>query len=185
MRRRESLSQSIRRRFAFDGTGSRCRTLSSRAASTRAMRRPSRSLRRPILRLRGAQFAELVFHESNGAAPDAHMVVAVKGTRVRTRRRRHLHPGTCTFQIDSLTTNFVGVGCATYCGLAWVNRFTPDPHGLSDHDHVDLDDLRQRVPAGTRLAITSTSTSIRTPIPIRPTAPRWQARTRATRCPRR
>jgi hypothetical protein len=35
--------------------------------------------------------------------------------------------GTCSFQIDSLTTDFVGVGCSTYCGLIWVNRFTPDP----------------------------------------------------------
>lgn len=77
--------------------------------------------------LSGAEFAELVFHESNGAAPDAHMVVAVKGTSGGNGVGVVCYQGACSFQIDALTTNFVGIGCVTYCGLAWVNRFTPDP----------------------------------------------------------
>lgn len=77
--------------------------------------------------LSGAQFAELVFHEANGAAPDAHMYVAVKGTQSGEGTGVVCVQGTCSFQIDTLATNFVGAGCSTYCGLIWVNRFTPDP----------------------------------------------------------
>ena len=33
----------------------------------------------------------------------------------------------CAFQVDVLTSNFSGIGCDSYCGMLWVNRFTPDP----------------------------------------------------------
>ena len=77
--------------------------------------------------LAGAQFAELVFHEANGAAPDAHMYVSVKGSAGGDGVGVFCQDGNCTFQIDTLSTTFVGAGCATYCGLIWLNRFTPDP----------------------------------------------------------
>jgi len=80
--------------------------------------------------LSGAQFAEVVFHEANGAAPDAHMYVAVKGTSGGGGGGGEgvvCDGGNCTFQVDELAANFSGIGCATYCGLVWLNRFTPDP----------------------------------------------------------
>ena len=77
--------------------------------------------------LRGAQFAEIVFHEANGVAPDAHMYVAVKGSAGGDGFGVSCVEGNCAFQIDALSTTFVGAGCATYCGLIWLDRFTPDP----------------------------------------------------------
>ncbi len=77
--------------------------------------------------LSGAQFANLVFHEANGAAPDAHMYVAVKGTSGGDGVGVFCQNGACSFQIDTLSTTFIGAGCVTYCGLLWLNRFTPDP----------------------------------------------------------
>jgi subtilisin family serine protease len=77
--------------------------------------------------LAGPQFADVVFHEANGAAPDAHMSVAVKGTAGGDGVGVVCRNGECTFQIDALTTSFVAAGCTTYCGILWINRFTPDP----------------------------------------------------------
>ncbi|HEV7489663.1 MAG TPA: S8 family serine peptidase [Rhodanobacteraceae bacterium] len=112
--------------FAFGGTGAAADTVfrsgfdtsDTATVAVTATTDPS---------LSGAQFAELVFHEANGAAPDAHMYVAVKGTSGGQGFGVVCFQGTCTLQVDSLTTNFVGVGCPTYCGLVWLNRFTPDP----------------------------------------------------------
>jgi hypothetical protein len=75
----------------------------------------------------GAQFAKLVFHEANGAAPDAHMYVAVKGSAGGDSVGVTCYQGSCAFQIDAMGSSFVAAGCATYCGLIWLNRFTPDP----------------------------------------------------------
>ncbi len=77
--------------------------------------------------LAGAQFAELVFHESNGAAPDAHMHVAVKGTSGGDGIGVVCYQGACTFQVDAFVTTFNGIGCVEYCALVWLNRYTPDP----------------------------------------------------------
>ena len=35
--------------------------------------------------------------------------------------------GVCTFQVDELATSFTGLGCGSWCGMIWLNRFTPDP----------------------------------------------------------
>ena len=113
--------------FTFDGTGAAADTVftdgfDARLAQTitvTATTDPS---------LLGAQFAELVFHEANGAAPDAHMSVAVKGTSAGGGAFGvTCDGGDCTFQIDALATNFSGIGCQAYCGILWLNRFTPDP----------------------------------------------------------
>ncbi len=112
--------------FAFDGTGESADTIfrgsfdagDAQAIAVSATTDPE---------LAGAQFAELVFHEANGAAPDAHMYVAVKGTAGGDGVGVVCRNGDCTFQIDALSTNFVAAGCASYCGIFWMNRFTPDP----------------------------------------------------------
>jgi hypothetical protein len=75
----------------------------------------------------GAAFGELVFHEANGAAPDAHMPIAVKGTAGGDGVGVSCYQGACTFRVDSLVTTFNGIGCVDYCGLVWLNRYTPDP----------------------------------------------------------
>ena len=77
--------------------------------------------------LRGPQFGELVFHEANGLAPDVHMSIAVKGIAGDGAVGVSCSGGDCAFQIDRLTSNYSGAGCDTYCGLLWLNRFTPDP----------------------------------------------------------
>ncbi|HJU39174.1 MAG TPA: S8 family serine peptidase, partial [Tahibacter sp.] len=77
----------------------------------------------------GASFATIAFHEANGAAPDAHMPVAVQGsTEDEGVGGVACNGGACSFQIDRLDVNFTGIGCAeSYCGIVWLNRFTPDP----------------------------------------------------------
>lgn len=77
--------------------------------------------------LAGAQFADIVFHEANGAAPDAHIPIAVNGTADGDAVGVVCYEGQCSFRIDTYTTNFTGVGCTAYCGLVWLNRYTPDP----------------------------------------------------------
>ena len=112
--------------FSLDGTGRSADTIfvggfdarDAQTISVTATTDPS---------LAGAEFAELSFHESNGAAPDAHMYVAVKGTLSGNGVGVVCDQGDCAFRIDELTTSFIGVGCAEYCGLVWLNRFTPDP----------------------------------------------------------
>jgi subtilisin family serine protease len=113
--------------FAFDGTGEAADTVfrdgfDGRAAQTITVTATTDSS------LFGAQFAELVFHEANGVAPDAHMSVSVKGTSAGGVGEGVIcQGGNCTFQVDVLTSNFSGAGCPTYCGMLWLNRFTPDP----------------------------------------------------------
>jgi subtilisin family serine protease len=113
--------------FAFDGTGATADTVfadgfDARLAQTIAVTATTDPS------LVGAQFAELIFHEANGVAPDAHMSVAVKGTSAGGGAFGvTCNGGNCTFQIDALATNFSGIGCQSYCGILWLNRFTPDP----------------------------------------------------------
>ena len=77
--------------------------------------------------LRGMQFADVVFHEASGAAPDAHMPVAVKGSNDDGAFGVDCAAGTCTFRVDALATQFVAIGCESWCGILWFNRFTPEP----------------------------------------------------------
>ena len=75
--------------------------------------------------------------------------------------------GDCTFQIDALSTNFSGIGCQYVLRNVLAQSIHARSRRLSDHDHLDLDDLRQRQWAGMPRAITSTSTCIRTTTTIR------------------
>jgi subtilisin family serine protease len=78
--------------------------------------------------LYGYAFGEIVFHEANGLAPEAHMSVAVRGTSADAGPYGvACAGGACVFQVDALTSAFTAIGCRTYCGLLWLNRFTPDP----------------------------------------------------------
>ncbi len=112
--------------FAFDGTGEGIDTIfrgsfdasGAQAIAVAATTDPE---------LAGPQFADVVFHEANGAAPDAHMYVAFKGTTGGDGVGVVCREGSCTFQIDALASSFVAAGCASYCGMFWINRFTPDP----------------------------------------------------------
>lgn len=112
--------------FAFAGTGESADTLfvgtfdasDAQTIAVSATTDPS---------LAGPAFAELMFHEANGAAPDAHMYVAMKGSAGGDGFGVSCVDGTCTFQIDTQSTSFVAAGCPTYCGIVWLNRFTPNP----------------------------------------------------------
>ena len=78
--------------------------------------------------LYGYAFAEIVFHEANGLAPDARMTVAVRGTSTEAGPYGvACAGGSCAFRVDALTSSFIAVGCQNYCGLLWLNRFTPGP----------------------------------------------------------
>ena len=79
--------------------------------------------------LAGPQFADIVFHEANGLAPDAHMPVAVLGSSDPGGGAFGVtcSDGACTFRIDVYSSDFLVAGCPTYCPLLWLNRFTPDP----------------------------------------------------------
>jgi subtilisin family serine protease len=113
--------------FAFDGTGATTDTVFANGFDARLAQTITVTATTDAS-LAGAQFAEILFHEANGAAPDAHMSVAVKGTSVGGGAFGvTCDGGDCTFQVDALATNFQGIGCQMYCGLVWLNRFTPDP----------------------------------------------------------
>jgi subtilisin family serine protease len=113
--------------FAFDGTGATPDTVFANGFDA-SLAQTITVTATTDASLAGAQFAEIVFHEANGAAPDAHMAVAVKGTSAGGGAFGvTCDGGDCTFQIDALATNFAGIGCQSYCGILWLNRFTPDP----------------------------------------------------------
>jgi subtilisin family serine protease len=78
--------------------------------------------------LGGIAFGDIVFHEASGAAPDAHMPVAVQGTNPDGGPFGvDCAGGDCTFRIDAFAQSPTGAGCSLYCGLVWLNRFTPQP----------------------------------------------------------
>jgi subtilisin family serine protease len=114
--------------FAFEGSGAGADTVfrngfDVRAAQTidvTATTDPS---------LAGPQFAEVVFHEANGLAPDAHIPIAVSGSSDPGGGAFGVtcSDGACTFRIDAYSSDFLVAGCPTYCPLLWLNRFTPEP----------------------------------------------------------
>jgi len=71
-------------------------------------------------------FGNVVLKEGNGQAPDQHLTVAIKGGTTNPQPG-YCNGGVCNLQIDVLDTSFVGIGCAQYCGILWLNRFTPEP----------------------------------------------------------
>jgi subtilisin family serine protease len=114
--------------FAFDGSGAAGDTVfrsgfDARAAQTIAVTATTDP------ELAGPQFADIVFHEANGLAPDAHMPIAVEGSSDPGGGAFGVtcSDGACTFRVDAYSSDLLAAGCPTYCPLLWLNRFTPDP----------------------------------------------------------
>jgi subtilisin family serine protease len=114
--------------FSFDGSGASADTVfrsgfDAEVTQTIAMTATTDPS------LAGPQFADIVFHEANGLAPDAHMPVAVLGSSDPGGGAFGVtcSDGACTFRIDVYSSDFLVAGCPTYCPLLWLNRFTPDP----------------------------------------------------------
>ena len=70
-------------------------------------------------------FGRIDIHESANQSPDQHLSVAVKGGTT-VPPSGFCTGGNCNLQIDTMTTSFSGLGCASYCGFLWMNRYTPD-----------------------------------------------------------
>lgn len=71
-------------------------------------------------------FGRIDLHETANQSPDQHLTVAVNGGTVVVPPGAACQGGDCDFQIDTLVSSFSAIGCTTYCGLVWLNRFTPD-----------------------------------------------------------
>jgi subtilisin family serine protease len=70
-------------------------------------------------------YGRVDLHETGNHSPDEHLTVAIKGG-TSAPPTGYCNGGVCNLQIDTLAANFTGIGCATYCGIVWLNRFTPD-----------------------------------------------------------
>jgi len=70
-------------------------------------------------------YGRVDLHETGNQSPDQHLTVAVKAGSV-TPPAGYCTGGVCNLQVDVLSGNFSGIGCASYCGLLWLNRFSPE-----------------------------------------------------------
>jgi hypothetical protein len=72
-------------------------------------------------------FGRIDIHESASQSPDQHLSVAVKGGTV-VPPSGACNGGNCNLQVDTLAPggSFSALGCASYCGFMWLNRYTPD-----------------------------------------------------------
>ena len=68
--------------------------------------------------------------ENSGQAPVQHITVAIRGGGTPPPPPTvDCSNGTCNFLVDLLPPSggsFSVIGCATYCGMIWLNRFSPD-----------------------------------------------------------
>jgi len=82
----------------------------------------------PTSSLTAEAFGEVNLVEASGQSPDQHITAAIKGSSGSGGGDGGVTctGGDCDFQIDVLGTQFSGIGCASYCGLVWLNRFTPE-----------------------------------------------------------
>ncbi|MEP7042984.1 MAG: S8 family serine peptidase [Dokdonella sp.] len=82
----------------------------------------------PTGTLSAEAFGEVNLVEASGQSPDQHITAAVKSGGGSTGGGGGVTcaNGACVFQVDVLASNFSGFGCNSYCGLVWLNRFTPD-----------------------------------------------------------
>ncbi|MEO7062516.1 MAG: S8 family serine peptidase [Dokdonella sp.] len=79
----------------------------------------------PTTLLTAAAFGNAILTESTAQSPAQHISIAVKSTSAPPPTVT-CTAGNCTFQVDQLASAFSGLGCATYCGFTWLNRFTPN-----------------------------------------------------------
>ncbi len=77
-------------------------------------------------------FGNVSFSENSGLSPDQHITAAVKsgtGGPPVDNGGVDCSAGDCDLQVDTLPPsggNFSGIGCTAWCGMIWLNRFTPD-----------------------------------------------------------
>jgi len=80
--------------------------------------------------LSNVTFGDVVLHEANGLAPDARMTVAVKSPG-GSSGGGFCEGGSCLLQVDTMTSNYSGLGCGTSSALCtpmlWLNQFSVDP----------------------------------------------------------
>ena len=71
-------------------------------------------------------FGAVLLQETGNAAPDQHLTVAIKG-ETPVAPPGYCDGGACVLKIDTMPDggSFSGVGCASYCGLVWLNQFSP------------------------------------------------------------
>lgn len=73
-------------------------------------------------------FGNLTLTEASGLSPALHITVAVQSGVVAPPAPTVVCTGgNCTFQVDAMTSSISGLGCASYCGMIWLNRYTPNP----------------------------------------------------------
>lgn len=69
-------------------------------------------------------FGAVVLEESTGTSPDQHFTVAIKG-ETPLAPPGFCENGVCTLKVDELVSAISGLGCNAYCGMVWLNQFSP------------------------------------------------------------
>lgn len=64
--------------------------------------------------------------ESSSLSPVQHLSVAVRGAAPPPSDSVICTNHNCTFKVDQLVSSISGLGCASWCGMIWVNRYTPN-----------------------------------------------------------
>ncbi len=76
-------------------------------------------------------FGAVELTEATGQSPVQHLTVALRGASEPVPEVGGgvvcTTAGVCTFQVDELAASFSGLGCGSWCGMIWLNRFTPEP----------------------------------------------------------
>lgn len=76
-------------------------------------------------------FGTVNLQETSAASPDQHLTVAIQGQEPGTQPPgAYCNDGQCVLKIDTMPDaggSFSGLGCSTYCGLVWLNQFSPQP----------------------------------------------------------
>ncbi len=74
-------------------------------------------------------FGTVNLTETSAASPDQHLTVAIQGQEPGTQPPgAYCNDGVCVLQIDTMPESggsFSGLGCASYCGMIWLNQFSP------------------------------------------------------------
>lgn len=76
-------------------------------------------------------FGAVTLTETSSASPPQHLTVAVKGQEAPVNPPgAYCSGGNCLLKVDTMPDSggsFSGVGCASFCGLVWLNQFSPEP----------------------------------------------------------
>lgn len=69
-------------------------------------------------------FGAVLLNEAGSASPTQHLTVAVKG-ETPLPPPGYCEGGACVLKIDELVSSISGLGCTSYCGMVWLNQFSP------------------------------------------------------------